>query len=65
MTWPPTSGSATKVWTSGRQAGVAQMEQSAARLRTRRLDLMQIHNLLDWRTHLATLRDWKAAGRIR
>jgi diketogulonate reductase-like aldo/keto reductase len=56
---------ATKVWTSGRQAGVAQMEQSAARLRTRRLDLMQIHNLLDWRTHLATLRDWKAAGRIR
>jgi diketogulonate reductase-like aldo/keto reductase len=56
---------ATKVWTSGRQAGVAQMERSAARLRTRRLDLMQIHNLLDWRTHLATLRDWKAAGRIR
>ena len=56
---------ATKVWTSGREAGVAQMEQSAKRLRTRRLDLMQIHNLLDWRTHLRTLRDWKAAGRIR
>ena len=56
---------ATKVWTSGRQAGVAQMEQSMKRLRTRRLDLMQIHNLLDWRTHLATLREWKAAGRIR
>ena len=34
------------------------------RLRTRRLDLMQIHNLLDWRTHLATLREWKEAGRI-
>lgn len=56
---------ATKVWTGGRQAGVAQMEQSLTRLRTRRLDLMQVHNLLDWRTHLATLRDWKAAGRIR
>jgi diketogulonate reductase-like aldo/keto reductase len=56
---------ATKVWTSGREAGIAQMEQSLRRLRARRLDLMQIHNLLDWRTHLATLRDWKAAGRIR
>jgi diketogulonate reductase-like aldo/keto reductase len=56
---------ATKVWTSGREVGVAQMEQSMKRLRTRRLDLMQIHNLLDWRTHLRTLRDWKAAGRIR
>jgi diketogulonate reductase-like aldo/keto reductase len=56
---------ATKVWTSGRQAGVAQMEQSLRRLRVRRLDLMQIHNLLDWPTHLATLRDWKKEGRIR
>jgi diketogulonate reductase-like aldo/keto reductase len=56
---------ATKVWTSGRQAGVTQMEQSLRRLRARRLDLMQIHNLLDWRTHLRTLRDDKQAGRIR
>ena len=56
---------ATKVWTSGREAGVAQMETSLRRLRARRLDLMQIHNLLDWRTHLATLRAWKEAGRIR
>ena len=56
---------ATKVWTSGRDAGTAQMEQSRRRLRARRLDLMQIHNLLDWRTHLRTLREWKAAGRIR
>ena len=56
---------ATKVWTSGREAGVTQMEQSLRRLRARRLDLMQIHNLLDWRTHLATLRSWKEAGRIR
>ncbi len=56
---------ATKVWTSGREAGVTQMEQSMRRLRTRPLDLMQIHNLLDWRTHLRTLREWKQAGRIR
>jgi diketogulonate reductase-like aldo/keto reductase len=56
---------ATKVWTSGREAGIAQMEQSERRLRTRRMDLMQIHNLLDWRTHLRILREWKQAGRIR
>ena len=56
---------ATKVWASGREAGLAQMEQSFRRLRARRLDLMQIHNLLDWRTQLRTLRDWKAAGRLR
>ena len=41
------------------------MEQALRRIRTQRLDLMQIHNLLDWRTHLRTLREWKAAGRVR
>jgi diketogulonate reductase-like aldo/keto reductase len=56
---------ATKVWTSGREAGVAQMEQSFQRLRTQRIDLMQVHNLVDWRTHLATLRGWKDKGRVR
>jgi diketogulonate reductase-like aldo/keto reductase len=56
---------ATKVWTSGREAGVAQMERSLKRLRVARLDLMQVHNLVDWQTHLRTLRDWKAAGRVR
>ena len=56
---------ATKVWTSGRDAGLAQMEQSFRRLRAQRVDLMQIHNLVDWRTHLRTLREWKATGRIR
>jgi len=55
---------ATKVWTSGRAAGIAQMEQSMARLRTNHIELMQVHNLLDWRTHLATLRSWKSEGRI-
>ena len=56
---------ATKVWTRGREEGIAQMEQSFSLLRTERIDLMQIHNLLDWQTHLPTLREWKAQGRIR
>jgi diketogulonate reductase-like aldo/keto reductase len=56
---------ATKVWTQGRAAGIGQMNQSMKLLRRERIDLMQIHNLLDWRTHLATLRAWKEEGRIR
>jgi diketogulonate reductase-like aldo/keto reductase len=56
---------ATKVWTRGRDAGIAQMSRSLDLLKTPRLDLLQIHNLLDWKTHLATLRDWKASGRVR
>ena len=56
---------ATKVWTSGKQAGIRQMEDSMKKLRVERLDLMQVHNLVDVSTHLATLRDWKASGRIR
>ncbi|HEX5045199.1 MAG TPA: aldo/keto reductase [Candidatus Polarisedimenticolaceae bacterium] len=56
---------ATKVWTSGKQAGVEQMEASLRKLRAERLDLMQVHNLLDMERHLETLREWKAAGRVR
>ena len=56
---------ATKVWTSGRQAGIRQMEDSMRMLRVERLDLMQVHNLVDADTHLATLSDWKASGRVR
>jgi diketogulonate reductase-like aldo/keto reductase len=56
---------ATKVWTQGRSAGIQQMTDSAQLLRKQRLDLMQIHNLVDWRTHLKTLRDWKASQKIR
>ena len=56
---------ATKVWTSGHENGIAQMRQSMRLLKTDRIDLMQIHNLLDWRAHLPTLRAWKAEGRIR
>ena len=56
---------ATKVWISGRQAGVDQMRASLRLLRTQRLDLMQVHNLLDVATHLKTLRELKQSGAIR
>jgi diketogulonate reductase-like aldo/keto reductase len=56
---------ATKVWTQGREAGIRQMVQSAQRMGAAPIDLMQIHNLVDWRTHLKTLYAWKDEGRIR
>jgi diketogulonate reductase-like aldo/keto reductase len=56
---------ATKVWTRGEQSGIESMERSLALFRTNRIDLMQVHNLLDVNTHLATLREWKQQGRIR
>lgn len=56
---------ATKVWTRGREAGIEQMQRSEELLRTRPLDLMQVHNLVDVETHLRTLSAWKAEGRIR
>ena len=55
---------ATKVWTEGRDAGIAQMEASMRKLQHPRIELMQIHNLVDWRTHLDTLRAWKRDRRI-
>jgi diketogulonate reductase-like aldo/keto reductase len=56
---------ATKVWTTGSARGIEQMQRSAELLRTEVIDLMQIHNLVDWRTQLATLRRMKTEGRIR
>jgi diketogulonate reductase-like aldo/keto reductase len=56
---------ATKVWTTGQEQGIASMGKSLAKLQTKRIDLMQVHNLVDARTHLATLRDWKEQGRTR
>jgi aryl-alcohol dehydrogenase-like predicted oxidoreductase len=56
---------ATKVWTSGRDAGIRQMEASFKRLRAKRIDLMQVHNLSDWKTQLKTLREWKDQERLR
>jgi len=56
---------ATKVWSTGRDAGVQQMNESFRRLRTQRMDLMQVHNLVDYRVHLSTLRQWREQGRVR
>jgi aryl-alcohol dehydrogenase-like predicted oxidoreductase len=56
---------ATKVWTSGRDAGIRQMEASFRKLGVERLDLMQGHNLADTDTHLATLAGWRKEGRVR
>jgi len=56
---------ATKVWTRGEQEGVRQMTRSRELLRRRKIDLMQVHNLLDLEVHLRTLRRWKSEGRIR
>jgi aryl-alcohol dehydrogenase-like predicted oxidoreductase len=56
---------ATKVRTEGREAGIQQMEASLNRLHADTVDLMQVHNLVDVETQLGTLREWKAAGRIR
>ena len=56
---------ATKVWTRGRQDGIRQMKASLALLRTDSVDLMQVHNLVDWRIHMETLRAWKEQGIIR
>ncbi len=56
---------ATKVWTTGREAGIAQMLRSMELLQASRIDLMQVHNMIDARAHLPTLRAWKAEGRIR
>ncbi len=56
---------ATKVWTSGRESGIAQMSDSLRRLGGTRVDLMQVHNLVDTDTQLQTLRQWKAEGKVR
>ena len=56
---------ATKVWTDGEQAGIRQMQRSAQQWGIDHFDLMQIHNLRDWQTHLKTLTAWKAEGKIR
>jgi diketogulonate reductase-like aldo/keto reductase len=56
---------ATKVWTRGEKAGIEQMTRSTQLLKHPRLDLIQVHNLLDLDTHLKTLRRWKEEGRVR
>jgi len=56
---------ATKVWTRGEQAGIRQMEASMQKMQRTTMDLMQIHNLTDWKTHIKTLHKWKEEGKIR
>ena len=56
---------ATKVWTSGKTAGIAQMEASIEKLKAKPIELLQVHNLLDVDTHLRTLAEWKRAGLVR
>src|SRR5215213_2248334 len=55
---------ATKVWTQGKEEGIRQMEDSFRKMQRPVMDLVQIHNLVDWKIHLETLRDWKAEGKI-
>ena len=56
---------ATKVWTTGKAAGIAQMQASVRKLRADPIDLLQVHNLVDVETHLDTLFGWKREGRVR
>src|SRR5262245_22918728 len=56
---------ATKVWTTGREKGIGEMRESMRLMGVERMDLMQVHNLVDVDTHLATLADWKAEGLVR
>jgi diketogulonate reductase-like aldo/keto reductase len=56
---------ATKVWTTGEEAGIKQMESSIKKMQRKQTDLIQIHNLVDWKTHLKTLRRWKQEGKVR
>lgn len=56
---------ATKVWTSGVGNGIHQMEESMRKMQRRTMDLMQVHNLQDWQTHLKTMLQWKEEGKLR
>ena len=56
---------ATKVWTNGKQNGIEEMSQSLHKMGCSRMDLMQIHNLVDADTHLKTLKEWREEGKIK
>lgn len=56
---------ATKVWITGKENGIRQMNESFEKLKRKKIDLMQVHNLKDWSLHLPTLQEWKNQGRIR
>ena len=56
---------ATKVWKTGKEEGIEQMLLSKKRMNVKKLDLIAVHNLVDWKTHLSTLKKWKEEGRVR
>lgn len=56
---------ATKVWTDGRENGIEQMLESSRRMAVERFDLIAVHNLVDWKTQLETLKNWKSEGKVR
>jgi aryl-alcohol dehydrogenase-like predicted oxidoreductase len=56
---------ATKVWIDGKEDGVRQMRESSERMQTPVFDLIQVHNLRDWKLHFDTLNEWKKAGKVR
>jgi diketogulonate reductase-like aldo/keto reductase len=62
---PKSLFAATKVWTQGERSGIGQMERSRELWRVPRFDLMMVHNMMDWRTHLKTLQRMKEEGRVR
>lgn len=56
---------ATKVWTTGREQGIREMQESARRMNVKHFDLIAVHNLVDWKTQLSTLKAWKKEGKVR
>tara|TARA_B100001113_G_C21030578_1_gene587818 strand:+ start:21 stop:935 length:915 start_codon:yes stop_codon:yes gene_type:complete len=56
---------ATKVWETGKEEGIEQMLLSKKRMNVKKLDLIAVHNLVDWKTHLSTLKKWKEEGKVR
>lgn len=63
--YPPGLFAATKVWIIGKRLGIFQMKTSVELWGVKRFDLIQIHNMLNLKTHLATLKEWKAEGKLR
>ncbi len=55
---------ATKVWTEGKENGLRQIEESFQKMKANKISLIQVHNLLDWKTQIKTLRSLKDEGRI-
>ncbi len=65
MKGSPKVFAATKVWTSGREQGIVEMQKSARRMNVKLFDLIAVHNLVDWKTQLGTLKEWKKEGKVR